>query len=88
MVDFRPPALHDPRKINSNLEETHPVQENREHGNSVDALSANPVNRAQYASASHDKTIKLWDANSHACLKTMRGHTDGIWSLNYLQDGR
>lgn len=65
-----------------------PLQENREHIDSVDSLSANPVNRAQYASASHDGTIKLWDANSHRCLKTMRGHEDGVWSLNYMTDGR
>lgn len=59
-----------------------------EHKNSVDALTANPVNRAQYCSASHDHTIKLWDANSHSCIKTMLGHTDGIWNLNYLEDGK
>ena len=54
----------------------------------MDALTVNPVDRSKYASASHDKTIRLWDANTHQCLKTMTGHADGLWSLNYLQDGQ
>lgn len=65
-----------------------PVSENREHSNSVDALTANPVGRSTYASGSHDNTIKVWDANSHRCVKTLNGHSDGIWSLNYLADGK
>lgn len=64
------------------------MMENREHMNSVDALTANPVDRSVYASGSHDHTIKIWDANSHSCLSTFRGHTNGVWSLNYLSDGR
>ena len=88
MVDFRQPRYEELKREKVTLDEVLPVQENREHSNSVDALSANPVNRAQYGSASHDHTIKMWDANTHQCLKTLRGHTDGVWSLNYLADGR
>ena len=51
-------------------------------------LSANPQNRSTYVSGSHDHTIKLWDANTHRCVKTMQGHTDGVWSLNYMMDGK
>ena len=29
-------------------------------------------------SASVDRTINIWDANSHECLHTFRGHTDGV----------
>jgi len=47
------------------------VSENRDHSNSVDALTVNPVDRSAYASGSHDHTIKIWDANSHRCLKTL-----------------
>ncbi|KUJ15222.1 HET-domain-containing protein, partial [Mollisia scopiformis] len=34
-------------------------------------------NSAQLASASWDKTIKIWDASSGACLQTLEGHSDG-----------
>lgn len=88
MVDFRPDR--DPEqqaKLNID-EEVSPIQTSREHENSVDALSANPVNQSQYASGSHDNTVKIWDSNTHRCVKTLRGHTDGIWSLNYMADGR
>ena len=92
MVDFRPDQEQEQRIRDKGsvfeVPEVHPVSENRDHSNSVDAISANPVNRSCYVSASHDHTIKLWDANSHACLKTMEGHRDGIWACTYLQDGK
>ena len=88
MVDFRGAPIKETNAQDFDVEEIRCVRDNREHMNSVDALTANPVNRSNYASASHDHTIKLWDANSHSCLKTLRGHSDGVWSLNYLQDGR
>jgi len=88
MVDFRPNReVMDANKLKA-IQQLSPVSENREHTDSVDALSANPVNRAQYVSGSHDRTIKMWDANTHQCVKTMQGHAQGVWSLNYMSDGR
>ena len=57
------------------------------HENSVDAICANPLKNGQYATGSHDKTLKLWDS-SGKCLKTMKGHELGVWSLNYFPDGK
>ena len=88
MVDFRGAAFQEAGAQDFATQEINPVSENREHSNSVDALSANPVNRAHYASGSHDHTIKVWDANTHRCVSTIRGHTDGVWALDYLEDGR
>ena len=88
MVDFRGAPFQEAGAQDFATREINPVSENREHSNSVDALSANPVNRSHYASGSHDHTIKVWDANTHRCVSTIRGHTDGVWALDYLTDGR
>jgi WD40 repeat protein/transcriptional regulator with XRE-family HTH domain len=40
------------------------------------------------ATASEDKTAKIWDANSGKLLLTLTGHTDVIISVAYSPDGR
>ena len=52
------------------------------------AIRCSPVTDTLCFTAGYDKTIKLWDAETHRCLKTMSGHTDGVWSVNYMKDGR
>jgi len=39
----------------------------REHENSVDAICANPVRDTEFATASHDATVKIWDAPNFKC---------------------
>ena len=34
-----------------------------------------------------DGTIKIWDANTGECLKTLRGHSDWVLSVAYSPDG-
>ena len=38
-------------------------------------------------SGSADETIKIWDANTGECLKTLEGHLDIIWSVAFSLDG-
>ena len=40
------------------------------------------------ASASWDKTVRLWDARSGEMLHTLRGHTDQLRSVCFSPDGR
>jgi WD40 repeat protein len=44
-------------------------------------------NGNRLASASADKTIKLWDANG-TLLKTLKGHRNAVWSVNFSPDGK
>jgi WD40 repeat protein len=39
-------------------------------------------------SGSWDKTLRLWDFESGACVKTLAGHTDSEWCVVQLADGR
>jgi WD40 repeat protein len=38
------------------------------------------------ASASHDCTVKIWDASSGACLQTLEGHEDWVSSVAFSHD--
>jgi hypothetical protein len=38
------------------------------------------------ASASWDKTVKIWDASSGACLQTLEGHSDAVRSVAFSHD--
>src|SRR6266702_47126 len=40
------------------------------------------------ASASHDKTVRLWDAASTSLLHTLTDHTDPVHSVAWSPDGR
>ncbi|KAL7903729.1 Pfs, NACHT and WD domain protein [Trichoderma velutinum] len=40
------------------------------------------------ASCSHDKTVKVWDTNSGACLHTFQSHGDWVQSVVFSSDGQ
>ena len=42
---------------------------------------------AQVVSGSDDKTVKIWDAGSGACLKTLKGHSYWVSSVAFSHDG-
>jgi len=39
------------------------------------------------ASASWDRTVRLWDVASEQCFATLQGHTEGIYSVCFSPDG-
>jgi len=41
-----------------------------------------------FAPPSDDHTIRLWDAETGACLRTLEGHTDGVDAVAFSPDGR
>jgi WD40 repeat protein len=49
------------------------------HSRTVNALAL--VSPTVLASASSDKSIKLWDLRTHTCLATLTGHSDRVFAL-------
>ena len=47
----------------------------------------NPAVQGEFATGSHDKSIKIWDVNKGQSTKTMVGHKEGVWCINYHNSG-
>ncbi|KAF2008755.1 hypothetical protein BU24DRAFT_359758, partial [Aaosphaeria arxii CBS 175.79] len=57
------------------------------HGDSVTAVAFSP-DGATLASASHDKTVKLWEAKTGALRQTLEGHGDLVTATVKLWEAR
>jgi WD40 repeat protein len=57
------------------------------HSNSVSAVTFS-LDGNMLASASRDKTVKLWDAGSGAVLQTLEGHSSSVSTVAFSPDGK
>lgn len=56
------------------------------HVDAINEISFSP-DGSRLLSASNDKTVRVWDACTGACLKVLRGHTDSVTSASFSPDG-
>ncbi|KAF2468687.1 WD40 repeat-like protein [Lindgomyces ingoldianus] len=56
------------------------------HNDGVNAVAFSPDSKT-LASASDDKTVKLWDVQSGAVLQTLKGHDDWVKAAVFSPDG-
>ena len=40
------------------------------------------------ASASYDKTVRIWDANTLECIHVLKGHTTAVMDVSFSPDGK
>lgn len=52
------------------------------HDKEINCVAFSPNNKI-IATASQDKTAKLWSADSHSILGTLKGHTRGVWCVRF-----
>jgi WD40 repeat protein len=57
------------------------------HTGTLSAVAFSPDGRL-LATASHDKTARLWDPATGACLHSLTGHTDVLNAVAFSPDGR
>ncbi|MBN3941948.1 ribosome assembly protein 4 [Nostoc sp. NMS9] len=57
------------------------------HSSAVNSIAYSP-NGQQLASASDDKTIKIWDVSSGKLLKSLTDHKDEVWNVAYSPNGQ
>lgn len=74
------------KKYHTDIDGANYYEGDQHHRGRINSLAGLPG--GQLASASSDKTIKIWDINSGQCLKTLERHTNQINTLVVLPGGQ
>ncbi|KAG9070336.1 hypothetical protein KI688_009673 [Linnemannia hyalina] len=59
----------------------------KRHTHCIRSLAYSPCGK-RIASASNDKTVRLWNSETAACLFVLEGHTEWVASVRFSPDGR
>ncbi|WP_225895973.1 AAA-like domain-containing protein, partial [Dendronalium phyllosphericum] len=87
LVDY--PAYSPLFSLQKILSSTNIREQNRleGHGDTVSSVVFSPDGKT-LASASVDKTIKLWNLDTGKVITTLRGHSDKVYSVVFSPDGK
>lgn len=68
-------------------EEKNPISSIRAHTDSVDFIRLHTRTSEFLVSASHDRTLKLWDLSRETCMQTLSGHTEAVFCCDVNSSG-
>ena len=57
------------------------------HNDPVVRVAFSPDSR-RLATASLDRTVRIWDIETHEQLAVLAGHEEAVWSVAFSPDGR
>jgi ribosome assembly protein 4 len=57
------------------------------HGDNILAVQFSPANSSRMASASGDKTVRIWDCDTGTPAHTLKGHSKWVLAVSYSPDG-
>lgn len=60
------------------------VYTRKAHDKDINAIDIAPDNKT-FATASQDKTVKVWDLESGESIGVLRGHKRGVWTVKFSQ---
>lgn len=78
----------DTSKLSANPSEpqkvTRATYTRRAHDKDINALDISPIPSSQlFASASQDRTVKMWSLEDGEAIGVLRGHKRGVWSVKF-----
>jgi len=62
------------------------LREFEPHGGTITEISFGPDGRQFVTASGNDRSLKIWDAETGQCLRTLTGHSDWVWSCDWSPD--
>jgi U3 small nucleolar RNA-associated protein 13 len=73
-------------KLSVDSSKTRATYTRKAHDKDINALATNPSSTL-FASASQDRTVKIWSCEDGSTLGVLRGHRRGVWTVSFSPTG-
>jgi U3 small nucleolar RNA-associated protein 13 len=73
-------------KLSADSSKTRAAYTRKAHDKDINAIATNPSSTL-FASASQDRTVKIWSCEDGSTLGVLRGHKRGVWTVSFSPTG-